>query len=51
LILLAALAFRRKPSKPTPVTQPSANVIYCSKCGNQNASTNQFCRKCGTKLG
>jgi hypothetical protein len=25
--------------------------MYCSKCGTQNADTNQFCGSCGSPLG
>ena len=40
------------PNPPTPPVQGAqSGIVYCLKCGTQNPATNEFCGKCGTKLG
>lgn len=33
-----------------PTDAPTGSVVFCSKCGTQNASDAEFCSKCGAKL-
>ena len=33
-----------------PTDAPTDSVVFCSKCGAQNASDAEFCSKCGARL-
>jgi uncharacterized membrane protein YvbJ len=47
IVALVALSRRRKTS-PTP--SAAAGMVYCSQCGTQNPTANEFCGKCGNKI-
>ena len=47
---LALLALGSRRMRKTTPSATSAGTLYCSKCGTQNPTTNEFCGKCGNKL-
>ena len=49
---LAALKFKKpKSTGPAPLIQlQTGKVIYCSHCGAPNSTTDNFCKKCGTRF-
>jgi hypothetical protein len=50
LLLVAVIAMRTRRKLTQPPGSTTAGTLYCSQCGTQNPSTNQFCGKCGAKL-
>jgi hypothetical protein len=52
LAVLFAVVMLRRPRSVGRATGATvgANIMYCRKCGAQNAVTQQFCEKCGAKL-
>ncbi len=47
VLALASLKLRDTPSR-TKIRE--VEIMFCSKCGNQNGEAERFCRKCGTDL-
>ena len=50
VLLVVVMLRRRGPSPPSSSTGAVGDVVYCRKCGTQNAAAQQFCEKCGAKL-
>jgi hypothetical protein len=50
VIIAVALRRRRNPTQTQPTSGATPGMIYCQSCGTQNATTNEFCGKCGVKL-
>jgi VCBS repeat-containing protein len=49
VIIFGGLAMRSRGRQPIP-QQGSRSLVFCSKCGTENPSSNEFCSSCGNRL-